>query len=100
MSEIQRATVLFDTPYPKQKHAFMGLLTCARCGCTMTAERKKGKYTYCRCTGFRGACWNSYTREEQLADLLGGVVERIQIPPDIADWIAANLRESQDIGAD
>jgi hypothetical protein len=25
--------------YPKQRHAFMGLLTCARCGCAMTAER-------------------------------------------------------------
>jgi site-specific DNA recombinase len=32
--------------YPKQRHAFMGLLTCARCGCTMTAEKKKGKYVY------------------------------------------------------
>ncbi len=31
--------------YPRQKHAFMGLLTCARCGCAMTAERKKGRYT-------------------------------------------------------
>ncbi len=81
--------------YPKQKHAFMGLLTCARCGCAMTAERKKGKYTYYRCTGFRGACGNSYIREEQLAGLLGTVVEQIQIPPDVADWIADDLRESQ-----
>jgi site-specific DNA recombinase len=32
--------------YPKQKHAFMGLLKCARCGCSMTAEKKKGKYIY------------------------------------------------------
>ena len=29
--------------YPKQKHAFMGLLTCARCDCAVTAERKKGQ---------------------------------------------------------
>ena len=62
--------------YPKQKHAFMGLLTCARCGCTIT-ERKKGKYVYCRCTGFHGPCGNTYIREEQLASLLGTVVERI-----------------------
>jgi site-specific DNA recombinase len=28
--------------YPKQRHAFMGLLKCAVCRCTMTAEKKKG----------------------------------------------------------
>ena len=49
----------------------MGLLTCGRCGCTMTADRKKGKYTYYRCTGFHGRCGNAYIREERLADLLG-----------------------------
>ena len=40
--------------YPRQRHPFMGLLTCARCGCAMTAEIKKGKYVYYRCTGFKG----------------------------------------------
>ena len=84
------------TRYPKQKHAFMGLLTCGRCGCAITAERKKGKYTYYRCTGYRGKCGNTYVREEQLADLLGDVVERIQIPTDVADWIAEGLRDAQD----
>jgi DNA invertase Pin-like site-specific DNA recombinase len=81
--------------YPKQRHAFMGLLTCALCGCTITAERKTGKYTYYRCTGFHGRCGNTYVREEQLADLLGAVVEQIQIPSEIADWIAEGVRESQ-----
>jgi hypothetical protein len=28
----------------KQLHPFMGLLTCATCGCSITAEMKKGKY--------------------------------------------------------
>jgi hypothetical protein len=61
----------------------------------MTAERKKAKYTYYRCTGFHGPCGNAYIREERLADLLGGVVQRIQIPGDVADWIADHLRDSQ-----
>ena len=81
--------------YPKQRHAFMGLLTCGRCGCAMTAERKKAKYTYYRCTGFHGRCGNEYIREERLADLLGGVVQRIQIPGDVADSIAERLRDGQ-----
>jgi hypothetical protein len=63
--------------YPKQRHAFMGLLTCARCGCSITAERKKGRYTYYRCTGFHGACGNTYVREERLSKLLAGTVQAI-----------------------
>jgi DNA invertase Pin-like site-specific DNA recombinase len=81
---------------PRLRHAFMGLLTCARCGCSMTAEMKKGKYIYYRCTGFRGACGNEYIREEKLADSLGDVIQRVQIPKAVADWIAEELRASQD----
>lgn len=81
--------------YPKQRHAFMGLLTCARCGCAMTAERKKGKYTYYRCTAFHGRCGNAYIREERLADLLRGIVDKIQLPEQVSDEIAQRLRTSQ-----
>jgi hypothetical protein len=80
---------------PRPRHAFMRLLTCARCGCAMTAERKKGKYVYYRCTHYHGPCGNTYIREERLADLLGEVVERLQIPADLADWIAEGLRDTQ-----
>jgi site-specific DNA recombinase len=73
----------------------MGLLTCGRCGCTITAERKKAKYTYYRCTGFRGACGNSYVREERLADLLGDVLKRIDVPEEVAARIAEELRANQ-----
>ena len=72
----------------------MGLLTCARCGCSMTAEKKKGKYVYYRCTGHHGSCGNSYIREEQLAQLLGTAVQAIQIPATVADGIAAALRDT------
>jgi Recombinase zinc beta ribbon domain len=78
--------------HPRQRHAFMGLLKCARCGCTMTAEKKKGKYIYYRCTGFKGACGNEYIRDERLSDLLGEVVRPIQITAKIADDIATALR--------
>ena len=80
---------------PRPRHPFMRLLTCARCSCAMTAERKKGKYVYYRCTHYHGPCGNTYIREERLADLLGEVVERIQIPADLADWIAEGLRDTQ-----
>ena len=80
---------------PQPKHPFMRLLTCGRCGCLMTAERKKAKYVYYHCTGFRGRCGNTYIPEERLATLLGDVVERIHIPAKVADGIAEALRDSQ-----
>jgi hypothetical protein len=58
----------------------------------MTAEKKKGKYVYYRCTGFRGKCGNTYIREERLGDLLGDVIKPIQITEEIADDIAKSLQ--------
>ena len=80
---------------PQSRHAFRGLLRCGRCGCRITAETKKGRYAYYRCTGFRGRCGNTYIREEQLAARLGEVIARIQIPPAVADRLAEALRTSQ-----
>ncbi len=80
---------------PKQLDAFMGLLTCARCGCAMTAERKKGKYTHDRCTAFYGRCGNAYVREERLAQVLGGTVDKIHLPERVASVITARLLASQ-----
>ena len=81
--------------YTKRRHAFAGLLSCGRCGCAITAEIKKGRYVYYHCTGYRGRCGNSYVREEDLALLLGEVVRRVQIPPEVADSMADALRDSQ-----
>jgi hypothetical protein len=61
----------------------------------MTAEIKKARYIYYHCTGFRGSCGNTYIREEELSGLFENVVRRVQIPEEIADWIADALRASQ-----
>ena len=81
--------------YTKRRHAFAGLLSCGLCGCAITAEVKKGRYIYYHCTGYRGRCGNTYVREEDLALLLGEVVRRVEITPDIATLIADALRHSQ-----
>jgi hypothetical protein len=60
----------------------------------MTAEIKKGKYVYYRCTGFKGRCGNAYIREEGLAELMSAVVTPIQITPDIAEGISAAISAS------
>jgi hypothetical protein len=77
----------------------MGLLTCGRDqrGRAMTAELKKGRYVYYRCTGFKGRCGNSYIRQEALADLLelGTVIDAIQLPADVADALERALQASR-----
>jgi hypothetical protein len=80
--------------YPKQQHAFMGLLTCGQCGCAITAERKKGKYVYYHCTDFHGGCEYTYIREDRLGDLLADVIKPIQISEEIAADLAKAIHTS------
>jgi len=78
--------VLSDKARPrKQKHefAFSGLLRCAYDKCAVTSECKKQKYTYYRCTGYRGKCDLPYFREEVIAERLGQVLRAIHIPDDV-----------------
>jgi len=81
--------------HTKRQHAFAGLLTCGRCGCTVTAEMKKKRYVYYHCTGARGACGNTYVREEELARRLGRLVQQVQIPSDVAEAMARALRDNE-----
>jgi site-specific DNA recombinase len=93
---VQDVFALANHPrHTKRQHAFAGLLTCARCGCAITAEVKKGRYTYYHCTGFRGACGNTYIREDELGRLFGGVVKRVNVPAHVAEDLAAGLRQSE-----
>ncbi len=76
--------------YGKQEIAFRGLLRCAHDNCMITAERKKGKYVYYRCTGYRGKCATPRFTESEIAETLGVVVKDIYIP----DVILTQLQES------
>jgi len=78
----------------KRRFAFAGLLVCGKCGCAITAEIHKGKYTYYHCTGFKGKCGNSYIREEKLADKLGELVKNIHINDDTLGLIKQALLDS------
>jgi len=95
----QRVQQVFDAAnhprHTKRQYAFAGLLTCGRCGCAYTAEIKKCRYIYYHCTGHRGACGNTYVREEDLARALGELVKQVRIPTELADRVASVLRESQ-----
>ena len=87
---VQRALQAHNKPkYRRQEIAFRGLLRCAHDNCAITAERKKGKYVYYRCTGYRGKCATPRFTESEIAEKLGAVLKDIQIP----DAILIQLQE-------
>jgi len=77
--------------YRKHAFAFQGILTCAYDHCAVTAEIKKHKYTYYRCTGYRGPCELPYMREEALGDRLGQIVKDIFIPGSVLAQLENSL---------
>jgi len=77
--------------YRKHEFAFRGLLRCAYDNCLVTAESKKNRYTYYRCTGYRGKCELPYFREEELGDRLGQILKDIYIPDEALAQLAKSL---------
>jgi site-specific DNA recombinase len=77
--------------YRKHHFAFSGLLQCAHDNCKVTAEIKKNRYTYYRCTGFRGPCPLPYFREEEVGDRLGKILKDIHIPDAILSQLESSL---------
>ena len=78
--------------YGKHDIAFRGLLKCAHDNCTVTAELKKGKYVYYRCSGYRGKCALPRFREQEIAEKLGYILKDVQVPEEVARSIEASLQ--------
>ena len=81
--------------YGKQEIAFRGLLRCVHDNCTITGERKKGKYVYYRCTGYRGKCATPRFTESEIAEKLSVVLKDIHIPDVILAQLQASLSRDQ-----
>jgi hypothetical protein len=79
---------------PKQRYEFSytGLIQCSVCGCAITAERRKGKYSYYHCTEFKGKHGDPYIREEKLDPQFSHLLRGLRIDEPIAHWILGTLR--------
>jgi site-specific DNA recombinase len=77
-----------------KQFAFRGLLTCGYCGCQLTAERKKNKYVYYRCTNAKGKCQQSYLREETVDGIMAEIVKGIQLSQEDLEFLRDGLQES------
>lgn len=54
--------------YRVHDFAFGGLITCGVCGCAVTADIKKGRYVYYKCTNLHGGCTEGYYRRRSWRD--------------------------------
>ena len=81
--------------YGRREFAFGNLLKCAYDDCTVTAEIKRGKYTYYHCIGHRGKCSLPYFREEELGNRLGQILKDIHIPDQALKQIVEALQSNQ-----
>ena len=79
----------------KHTFSFANLLKCSHDGCCVTAEIKKGKYIYYRCTFGRGPCVLPYMPEPKLSDSLAVLMKNIQIPEEVAAGIAGSIESDR-----
>jgi len=75
--------------------AYTGLLKCAECGCSITAEIKKDRYIYYHCTFDKGKCGGSYVREEELERQFGEILKQFEFSQVVFECMREALRLSQ-----
>jgi DNA invertase Pin-like site-specific DNA recombinase len=86
-----------NRPPRQSKHSFAytGLMKCAKCGCSITAEIRKGRYVYYHCTFGKGRCGGKSVREEELKRQFGEIFKKFQFPEKVFKWTREALRMSQ-----
>ena len=87
-----------NKPLYRDDHNFAlsGMMTCAKCGCAITAEIKKGKYIYYHCTGGKGKCEQKkiYINESDLMPQFDKAVKAVSLAQKHIDYIKQGLKES------
>jgi len=78
----------------KQDLAFSGLITCGHCGCALVGDIKKDRYRYYRCSHYKGACSEPYTREEVLEQKFTEMLKGITFSDDVLAWAADVMQDS------
>lgn len=96
--------ILNGRPGPKphtKLFAYTGLIRCANCGASITAEQKRKvqkngnvhEYTYYHCTHKKDPmCKQGSVEEKKLEEQIRAALSSISIPPDFHDWAMRELR--------
>jgi len=73
---------------------FKGLLTCGECERCITAEKKKGRYVYYRCTKYGRICSQKAIKEETLATDIKQQLKSLQLSENGNNYLVAALKQS------
>ena len=80
----------------KHNFAFLGLMKCASCGCSITAEIQK-RHNYYRCTKKKGLCQEKhYLREEILTEQIKSFLQKVSLSSQDTEKILAALETEQE----
>lgn len=94
----QKVQEIFKNPRKskskKDLFPYSNLITCGVCGCALTAEIKKEKYIYYRCTGYKGNCHQVYLKQEILEQNFEGLLGNLAISEQAHEIIIEGLRAS------
>lgn len=80
--------------YASIPFSMRGIISCAQCGCTITPQKKKGKYTYYHCTQYKGNHNAEYVKEEVLFNQVEDLFKGMKMTDEMLEDIANNLRTS------
>jgi len=78
--------------------AFRGILKCSKCGCQLTATKKKGRLTYYYCTNGKGLCdeHKAYLKEEFLSEELVKIFDNLVFDEKLINLVyRAKLQENK-----
>ena len=78
--------------YSAKPFIFRGLVKCARCGCTISPEIKKGKFIYYSCTNYRKECERVYVPEKELLKPVYEVLQGLEMHDERVQEITEGLR--------
>ena len=85
-----------STRIRKNHFAFLGLLKCASCSCSITAEKQKG-HNYYRCTKRKGFCQEKhYLHEEALTEQITSYLQKVSLSSQNTEKVLAALDREQD----
>lgn len=83
--------------YAAKPYMLRGLVRCAKCGCALSPETAKGKYTYYSCTNAKKDICSTkiYIREEDLLKPIYEVFDTFEaIPQEKIDWLVSELKKA------
>jgi len=79
----------------KHNFVFLGLMKCASCGASITAEAQKG-HIYYRCTKKKGPCPEKhFLREEQLIEQVKSFLQKVSLSSQITKKVLAELKKEE-----